>query len=1114
MKNQLLLTTILCGCSMTAWSALPIVKPLSFATKVGTQADESKSESELSINMATGSFTATNGGGTWASNWKSSQSTPTIQLNCGVNNMSVEGSTTEMIRAYRGGQADSNYNLSIGDGYQITGYSLDFVMTDGSTPVTVTDYKGNALTSSAEKQHIEYSGLSETSLTAFALSGGNYGIDVTNFKVTYKKVSDYVAPDLRTYKVFDNSGSVPYRIPAIGTAFDGSLVAVADYRYSKADIGSGRVDLRLRISKDNGATWGDIIDREQFRGDGNLSNWRHDKAAYGDPCIVGDRESPRMMITSCSGFPGFFDSSDRHQGWARWYSDDNGQTWTGPEIIDTTFVYKPLAEVGHPVQGFFVGSGKIFQSRYIKKDKYYRLYCAGSTQQMGGNKENWVFYSDDFGETWDFLGGREKAPIAVTADEPKVEELPNGNVILSSRDVSGRYYNIFTFSGNDGISGSWGEKALSSSSVGGLVANNGCNGEIQIVPVIRRSDGAKTFIALQSLPTSGRTNVSIFYKDLTNADTYSSPANFAKNWDGKYQVSNTSSAYSTWSWQKDNALAFLYEENGGNGGYDIVYKRLDIPTITSQKYTFDESRTFEQTNIDWTLADNIKAMEKLQKEVQSTVDGNSIFIIGDKYLTDASQLECKFGHKEMGGTGNDATDISTLIDGDASTYYHTYWGAGNQPNGSHYMDVTHPDGRMFEGTIKIDVTRRSGASTDHITEFTISGLDDAGVATEIAVVSVPNAADGKEATCEFTIPDGVQYGKLRFNVTGTTNNRGYWHMAEFQLYPKSLDEDCVNAKVKDAYNKIEAAIAAAKDVTVPTAQDIQALQASYDEYLGSIKGITDNIKAMQNLVKEIRTNVDANTNYIIGDKYLTSASQLECKFGHKEMGGTGNDATDISTLIDGDASTYYHTYWGAGSQPNGSHYMDVTHPEGRMFEGTIQIDVTRRKDGVADHITEFTISGLGDDDATTQIAVVSVPNASAGEEATCEFTIPEGKQYGKLRFNVTGTTSNRGYWHMAEFQLYPKTFDQNCLNAKCGEAYNNLEAALAVAKDILTPTDQDIQTLQTAYDEYVKAINIITGINTIGADKKAKSSVYDLQGRKVKKMQKGVYVVNGKKVIR
>lgn len=803
----------------------------------------------IDVNTTTGTFVSKNPNGTWASAWKSTQTSPFFNLTCGANNMDVAKSVNGDIVAYVGNQTNKcDYMLSVERGWKITGYSFDFVRVSGKNPVTLTDAKGTALKSSDTKQSIRVDGLNASSVKAFNLSGGNDGVVISNFKVSYCIDKAYVETDFRTFTVFDNTGSVPYRIPAIGTAQDGSLVAVADYRYSKADIGSGRVDLHLRISHDNGKTWGNVIDLEQFRGDGNLKEWRHDKAAFGDPCIVGDRESPRMMITSCSGFPGFFDATDRHQGWARWYSEDNGKTWGEPEYLDEEFIYAPLKKAGYNVQGFFVGSGKIFQSHHIKRGEYYRLYCAGSTQEGGGNKKNWVLYSDDFGKTWDFLGGTSKAPIEITADEPKVEELPNGNIILSSRDVSGRYYNIFTFSGKDGVSGSWGEKALSSSAVGGLVANNGCNGEIQIVPVVRKKDGVKTFLALQSLPTSGRTNVSIFYKDLSDATSYATPANFAKSWDGHFVVCDFSSAYSTWSWQHDNALAFLYEEGGGtSGGYNIVYKRIDIPTITEQKYDFDASYEYKRFDIDWTQADLNKEMSTLLNTAKKNSDANTVYVVsGSKLVTDAKQLECKFGHKEMGGTGGDAQDISNLIDGDPATYYHTYWGAGNQPNGSHFMDVTHPEGALFQGMIKVDLIRRSNATADHITQFTISGINGTDEPTEIAVVAVPNAAAGKEATCSFTIPAGVSYEKLRFNVTGTTNNRGYWHMAEFQLYPMSLDPKCLNALCADAYKQLVDAIATAEavDATTVSQADVTALKTAYQSYLDALQPIVSGINGV------------------------------------------------------------------------------------------------------------------------------------------------------------------------------------------------------------------------------------------------------------------------------
>lgn len=798
---------------------------------------------QLAINTSTGTLNGTSG---YCSAWTSTQKSPQIKLDCGARNISVANSTDSIMQCYRGSQSDSKYTLTAQSGWVITGYSFDFTATDPAKPCGVTGPDGKKLTSSSAVQHIKATGLYDKSVVAFAMNDANHAINVSNFVVTWE--TDSAAnTELPGYTVFDNSGAVPYRIPAIGTAANGDLVAVADYRYSKADIGSGRVDLHLRISQDNGQSWGEIMMPDNFKGDGQMTTWRHDKAAYGDPCIVGDRESSRMMIVSCSGFPGFFSKDEKHLGWARWYSDDNGQTWTGPEYIDMKYIYEPLAAAGTPVNGFFVGSGKIHQSRYIKKDKYYRLYCVGSTQENGGNKKNWVLYSDDFGESWDFLGGLKHAPIVNTADEPKAEELPDGSVLLSSRDVNGRYYNIYTFSGNDGISGSWGEKALSSSANKGLIANNGCNGEVQVVPVVRKADGVKTFIALQSLPTSGRKYVSIFYKDLTDKETYASPANFAKNWDGRYVVSNTSSAYSTWSWQKDNALAFIYEEGGGNGGYDIVYKRIDIPTLTGGKYDFDATRTFERQQIDWTLANRIKKMGALIDSIKPAVEANTKYIFGDKLITDASQLECKFGYS--GGTAGkgDNQPISNLIDGNAATYFHTDYSKGNLKNGVHWFDVTAPAEGKFANTIVVNVTQRKGANADFVKEFTISGFNSEAKndSVYIAKVTVPNVAAGQQSTMQFTIPEGASYKYLRFNVTATSNNRGYWHLAEFMLSkPDSLDANSPNVLHPDAYATMKDAIAAAEAAKQQaTDNDIAALEEAYDAYLRALQGTATGIIA-------------------------------------------------------------------------------------------------------------------------------------------------------------------------------------------------------------------------------------------------------------------------------
>ncbi|MBQ8968172.1 MAG: exo-alpha-sialidase [Bacteroidaceae bacterium] len=382
---------------------------------------------------------------------------------------------------------------------------------------------------------------------------------------------------------------IPYRIPAIATAKDGTLVAVSDYRYCHFDIGAGRIDLHFRRSADNGRTWGNIYQPPTMMGDGDLTPG-HQEAGYGDAAIAVDRKSGRMMLISCSGGPLFGQSTvERHQGMARFYSDDGGLTWSRPDYIGEDVIYKPLAQGKYgPIKAWFVGSGRIFQSRTVKVGKYYRLYCAGVSRNDKENA-NWVIYSDDFGLTWGILGGTDASPVP-GGDEPKCEELPDGRVLLSSRAWGGRFYNIFTFTDVRTAQGQWGEKAFSGKDNQGVEAvQNSCNGEVVLLPVVRTSDKRKTYLLLQSLPFGpGRANVGIYYKELSTPEDYATPQALAANWTGRYQVSSLPSAYSTMAWQHDGTLGFFYEEethcNSSKGGYNMVYRNLTLETITEGKY--------------------------------------------------------------------------------------------------------------------------------------------------------------------------------------------------------------------------------------------------------------------------------------------------------------------------------------------------------------------------------------------------------------------------------------------------------------------------------------------------------------------------------------------------
>ena len=392
---------------------------------------------------------------------------------------------------------------------------------------------------------------------------------------------------------YTSTADVPYRIPAISVTPDGTMVCVADYRHCASDIGvikNGRIDLHYRMSHDNGATWSEI--KTLIEGKGAASE-DFMNVGYGDPAIIADRTSNRVLVLSCAGNVSFQNGTRQiHQNVARFYSEDGGKTWSQPDDIAESIYSMFDNSTYGPIRSMFIASGAIYQSRSVKIGNYYRLYCALLARSNVAKHMNYVIYSDDFGKTWHLLGDANEPAVYNTADEAKVVELPDGSLLISSRYNGGRYYNIYNFSDVTTAAGIWATAAFSGASNNGVEAkDNSTNGEVMLVPAVRQADGAKVDLLLQSLPLGPeRNNVGIYYKALASELDYVSPNSVAANWEGVMQVSKLGGAYSTMAWQANNSIAFFCEEVTYGvdpfkyGGYNLVYRNYTIEQLTNNLY--------------------------------------------------------------------------------------------------------------------------------------------------------------------------------------------------------------------------------------------------------------------------------------------------------------------------------------------------------------------------------------------------------------------------------------------------------------------------------------------------------------------------------------------------
>lgn len=386
------------------------------------------------------------------------------------------------------------------------------------------------------------------------------------------------AQSLTLFHTLD-ADSVPYRIPTITTTKTGRIIALADKRWCGADIGYGHIDIVARYSDDNGKTW--TAPSVIVRGNGIKGD---NACGYGDAAMVADSHSDTILVLCATGNVTYWASTRNNPlRIARVYSYDNGNTWTKPtDITEQIYSLFELQGEERVVHSLFCGSGRIFQSRMIKVGTHFRVYTALCTRSG-----NYVLYSDNLGKTWEILGGVE-SECAPKGDEPKCEELPNGDVVLSSRCHYGRMFNIYHYSDVAKAEGKWDKVVNSFDMPSGIkVGANATNGEIMLLAARRNSDKKKTVIALQSLPMADhRARVAIFYKSLNSLEKdYADVATFASNWEGSFEVTPNKSAYSTMSLQKDRRIAFYLEEDEKYGGYDINYVPLTLEQITDGKYS-------------------------------------------------------------------------------------------------------------------------------------------------------------------------------------------------------------------------------------------------------------------------------------------------------------------------------------------------------------------------------------------------------------------------------------------------------------------------------------------------------------------------------------------------
>lgn len=219
-----------------------------------------------------------------------------------------------------------------------------------------------------------------------------------------------------------------YRIPAIVVSTKGTLLAICEGR--KGGRGdSGDIDLLLRRSMDNGATWGPV---QVIDDDGPNT--------CGNPCPIVNRQTGLIILLSTrnigsQGEEGIM--KGEHAPRTVWIStsNDDGATWSSPrDISEQTRKPDWRWYATGPCHGIQLTGGRLVAP------------CDHSTSPDARDMHSHVIYSDDGGATWAIGGSTEGY-----SDESTVLERADGSLYLNMRNSARDKRRAYALSGDRGM---------------------------------------------------------------------------------------------------------------------------------------------------------------------------------------------------------------------------------------------------------------------------------------------------------------------------------------------------------------------------------------------------------------------------------------------------------------------------------------------------------------------------------------------------------------------------------------------------------------------------------------------------------------------------------------
>lgn len=327
-------------------------------------------------------------------------------------------------------------------------------------------------------------------------------------------------------------GYASFRIPALGKAPDGSVLAFCEGRRQSAHD-HGAIEVVLRRSADQGRTWGPI-----------QVVWSDSGNTCGNPTVVTDCDTGVVWLfmtwnrgteTESQILAGTAQESRRV--WVT-HSEDQGRHWASPEDI--------TAQVKSPDWRWYAtGPGNGIQ--LVHGGHVGRLVIPANHSVWREGKSVYrahVVYSDDHGKSWK-LGGVE----GDQTNESAVAELNDGRLVQNMRSYHGKNRRAVAISRDSGDS--WSPVTLDETLIEPVC-------QASLVSVVSRDQAARMILAFSNPASLHRERLTVRF----------SPDG-GTTWPGGVVVHAGPSGYSSLAQISPTAVGCLFE-NGRESPYERI----------------------------------------------------------------------------------------------------------------------------------------------------------------------------------------------------------------------------------------------------------------------------------------------------------------------------------------------------------------------------------------------------------------------------------------------------------------------------------------------------------------------------------------------------------------